>query len=300
MSSSLVLLVICLGFAGDALSPGDHTRSVQVGMEERPYLLHVPPSYDARKPTPVVLALHPFATNGPLMAGITGLSATADREGFLVAYPNGTGRGTMLYWKLGKVPGDGDDDVRYIAKVLDDVAAVAKVDPKRVYATGFSNGGMMCYRLASELSGRIAAIAPVAGTMTKIAARPDRPVPVLHFHGTKDTFVTYDGQVWRSPRIARFKGVEETLEYWAKLNGCPPMPVTVEVPREADDGLVIKRLTYGPGREGSEAILYAIEGGGHTWPGRKPFGEFLGVGKSALDLKANDLIWEFFQKHPMP
>ena len=117
---------------------------------------------------------------------------------------------------------------------------------------------------------------------------------------TKDTFVTYDGQVWRSPRIARFKGVEETLEYWAKLNGCPPMPVTVEVPREADDGLVIKRLTYGPGREGSEAILYAIEGGGHTWPGRKPFGEFLGVGKSALDLKANDLIWEFFQKHPMP
>ena len=298
MSSIPVLLAVLVASSADPLTPGDHTRSVEVGGKPRPYLLHVPPSYDPEKPTPVVLALHPFATNGPIMAALSGLSRKADREGFLVAYPNGTGRGPLLRWNVGLRPEDDADDVGYIAAVLDDLAAVAHVDPKRVYATGFSNGGMMCYRLASELSDRIAAIAPVAGTMIGPEIRASRPVSVLHFHGTKDTFVSYTGRVWREPGSARPRGAEEAVRAWARHDGCPEEPVRAEVAREADDGLIIKRVAYGPGREGTEVVLYVIEGGGHTWPGREPIGGFLG--KVAIDLKANDLIWEFFRDHPLP
>src|SRR4051812_43908742 len=172
MSGNLVILAVVASFAADRLTPGDHTRTVEVGGQARPYLLHVPPAHDARRPTPVVLALHPFATNGPMMARISGLSGTADRDGFLVAYPNGTGTGPMLRWNVGRPAGGGPDDVGYLAGVLDDVASITNVDRKRVYATGFSNGAMMCYRLASELSDRIAAVAPVAGVMTVGRPRP--------------------------------------------------------------------------------------------------------------------------------
>ncbi len=295
LGSVLVLMAVAWG----PLAPGDHTRSIEVGENSRSYLLHVPVSYNPEKPTPVVLALHPFATNGPMMARISGLSETADRHGFLVAYPNGTGLGPMLRWNVGLGAGGNADDLAYLNKVLDDLASVARVDPKRIFATGFSNGGMMCYRLASEQSDRIAAIAPVAGTMVLPVIEAKRPVSVLHFHGTEDHFVYYDGRLWRQARTIRLPGVEETIRAWVEHDGCPAESVEMLLPREKpDDGLSIRRIAYGPGREGSEVVLYKIKGGGHTWPGGEPIGEFLG--KTAQDLDANELIWEFFSKHPMP
>ncbi len=299
MSGVPIWLALITASAAGPLTPGDHSRSVESGGKSRPYLLHVPPSYDPEKPFPVVLALHPFATNGPAMAMISGLSGTADREGFLVAYPNGTGRGAMLRWNVGLVGGDDVDDVGYLGKVLDDVAGAANVDPRRVFATGFSNGGMMCYRLASEMSDRIAAIAPVAGTMVGPEIRAKRPVPVLHFHGTKDGFVSFGGTLWRRPGSSRLRGVEETVKLWAKHDGCPDEPARTDVPHDSKDGLTIAKREFGPGREGSEVVLFVIEGGGHTWPGREPIGGAL-LGKAALDLDANALIWAFFLKHPKP
>jgi polyhydroxybutyrate depolymerase len=233
-----------------------------------------------------------------MMAVVSGLSRTADREGFLVAYPNGTGRGSFLHWNVGALPRDDADDVGYLGKVLDDIEASAKVDTKRVYAVGYSNGGMMCYRLASALPGRIAAIASVAGTMTASKAEAKRPVSVLHFHGTKDTMVPFDGSAGRANGPFRLRSVDESVRAWAEADGCPKEPQMAEIPAKNADALAVRRLTFGPGREGSEVVLYVIEGGGHTWPGKPTVGPLLG--KSAVDLKANDLIWEFFKKHPIP
>ena len=104
--------------------------------------------------------------NGAMMARFCGLSEKADQSGFVVVYANGTGSTPLfLYWDSGGVRGRVADDVGYTAKLLDDLATVVHVDSKRVFATGMSNGAMMCYRLAAELSDRIAAIAPIAGTM---------------------------------------------------------------------------------------------------------------------------------------
>lgn len=298
MIFSVLALIALPALAADPPTPGDHIRSLMVGDQDRPYTIHIPPSYDPKMPTPVVLALHSAAMNGATMARFCGLNQKADCSGFVVAYPNGTGSTPLfLYWDAGGVRGRASDDVGYVAKLLDDLATVVNVDPRRVYATGMSNGAMMCYRLAAELSDRIAAIAPVSGTMAIETCRPRRPVPVLHFHGTKDGLVLFGGPDERIPKNLKFSSAEDSVRAWAKADGCPEMPVVAEMPNIADDGTTVQRKTYGPGRGGSEVILYVIEGGGHTWPGREPPIPFLG--KSTRDISANDLIWDFFQKHPM-
>ncbi len=173
----------------------------QIGDLHRSYVVHVPPHYDPKHPLPVVLALHGAGTNGRMTAVLTGLDKKADEADFAVVYPNGTGAGgIMLTWNSGgsRRTGEGSaaDDVGYIRKVLDDLQTCLAVDAKRVYATGLSNGAMMCYRLASEMSDRIAAIAPVAGTIAIDNYHPKRPVPVIHFHGTVDKLVPFEA--WRT------------------------------------------------------------------------------------------------------
>jgi polyhydroxybutyrate depolymerase len=294
---ALVLLGL-FALTPQMLPPGDHVREFRVANQLRSYSVHIPPSYSPQKPSPVVLVFHSAMMNGSMMARFCGLSEKADRSGFVVVYANGTGSTPVfLFWDAGGVRGRVSDDVGYTDKMLDDLGTVVNVDPKRVFATGMSNGAMMCYRIAAELSSRIAAIAPVAGTMAIESCQPQRPVSVIHFHGTKDGFVLFGGPDDRIPKNLKFLSVDETVRLWAKLNACPEVPAVAELQDLENDGTSVHRKWYGPGKEGSEVILYTIEGGGHTWPGRDPRVRLLG--KSTRRISANDLMWEFFQKHPM-
>ncbi len=302
MSQVTALLIALLTLSADPLGPGDHFRSIKVGEDARGYHVHIPPNYDREKPAPVVLIFHGAVMNGPMMLLFSGLNEKADQAGFIAVYPNGTGAAQLfLVWNAGGTGRILDDkrpdDVAYVDALLDDLATVVNVDPNRVYATGMSNGGMMCYRLAAELSGRIAAIAPVAGTMAVKNCNPKRPVPVMHFHGTKDKLVRFEGPRVKLSGLALYKSVDETIKTWVEKNGCPDEPGVVELPDTADDGTAVTRKTFGPGKDGAEVVLFVIDGGGHTWPGRRPPIKYLG--KSTKDISANDLIWEFFQKHPM-
>jgi polyhydroxybutyrate depolymerase len=282
------------------LGPGDHTRTLMMGDQQRTYLVHVPKSYDFKKPTPVILALHGAAMNASLMAEFCGLNETSDKEGFIVVYPNGTGAGVFLIWNAGGLQGvlaEGRaDDVAFINKLLDDLATVVKVDAQRVYACGMSNDGMMCYRLAAELSKRFAAIAPVAGTIAIRESKPKQPVSVIHFHGTEDNLVPFVRDENNVQSFMRFKGVEDSVQTWVKLNGCRTQSKT-DILSKAGDELKVTRQTYGGGKNGSEVVLITIEGGGHTWPGMESMVGFLG--KSALNISANDLMWQFFKKHKL-
>jgi len=165
-----------------------------------------------------------------------------------------------------------------------------------VYACGMSNGGMMCYRLAAELSDRIAAIAPVAGTIAIEESKPKRPVPVIHFHGSKDTIVPFEMTKGKSPSFMKLKGVEDSIHAWVKLNVCDEKPKTEMISKDGDE-MKVFRKTYGNGKDGSEVVLVVIEEGGHTWPGQQPPVGF--IGRSTLTVSANDLMWEFFQKHKL-
>lgn len=297
---ALPLLALTTGQT-DALGPGDHTRYLNVDQVKRNYLVHVPRLYDGKTPTPVVLALHGATMTAKVMESLTGLNKKADEETFIVVYPNGTGPTPFLYtWNAGGFSGflakGKNDDIAFLGKVLDDVESVLKVDRARVYACGLSNGAMMCYRLAAEMSDRIAAIAPVAGTIACEKCTPRRPVPVLHIHGTADALVPYTGSKKDYEAYFKFASVEDSVRTWVKLNGCANEPEVVEVLPTRDKYKVICKK-YNSGKDGAEVVLYVVEGGGHTWPGRPVAGGFLGP--VTYNIRANDAIWEFFQRHPM-
>ena len=283
------------------LVAGDHLREMTVDRWTRKYMVHVPPQYDPARPTPVVLALHGAAMTGPMMAWFCGMNKKSDAAGFIVVYPSGTGQGPLLTWNAGGLSGPlaagRPDDVAFIRALLTELETLLNVDRRRVYACGLSNGAMMCYRLAAELSDRIAAIAPVAGTVAMEKMEPGRPVSVLHLHGTRDELVPYTMTPKTAPPFVRFKGVEESIRIWVEINGCQP-PLAKETLSQTGDELTVTRTRYPNGKQGTEVQLIVIEGGGHTWPGQKPPVAFLG--KSAMNISANDLIWEFFEQHPLP
>jgi len=251
---------------------------------------------------PLVLAFHGGRSHPDMMRRFSGLDDWAAAGRAVVAFPAGTGsRPGMLTWNGGNCCGeavaDESDDVGFAAALVDAVAGRLPIDPLRVHATGMSNGAMMAYRVAAELADRIAAVAPVAGPNAFAPIAPSRPVPVLHFHGTLDEFTPLDGGAGRRSvtRVAHRPIVAGLLE-WVRADGCPPEPRREPVPC-TDDGITVERFTWGPGRAGSEVVFVRIEGGGHTWPGRRPDSFFLGP--SALSLDANALIWEFFARHPL-
>ena len=226
MYATLVGLLLMAMMSAESMGPGNHNRSLHVDGLDRGYLVHVPPKYDPKTLTPVVLVLHGAWTNGPITALYSGFNRTADENNFIAVYPNGTGiRETALFWNSGGhdravLGGKPTDDVKFIGAVLDDLGTAINFDPKRVFATGISNGGMMCYRLAAEMSDRIAAIAPISGTLCLDDCHPTRPVPVLHFHGTEDKLVLYDG----SRSAARFAALQVGRRHDAHLGEARRLP----------------------------------------------------------------------------
>ncbi len=285
--------------AAEAESPPTEVRRViTVDGVKRTYLAHIPASVDRSKETPVVLVLHGAGTNGPITVMFSGMNQKSDAENFIAVYPDGTGAGIFLTWNAGGIGKSKVDDVKFLSAVIDDLALVAKIDTRRIFATGISNGAMMSYLLASELSDRIAAIAPIAGTVTTQKPTPHRPVPVMHFHGTADKIVPAEGPGLDTPSFITFKSVDESIKMWREINGCETTPKITQFPDIADDGTKVKRFDY-PAKVGAGDVVYIeIEGGGHTWPGQSAIVSF--IGKSTKDISANDLMWEFFVAHPMP
>lgn len=277
-------------------------RDLTVQGRPRHYYFCVPPAVAAAgTPAPLVLAFHGSGTHARGMLEFSGLSEKAAQAGFSVVYPNGTGRTEQTCcWNVESFANlafrEGVDDVAFTAAILDDFATLVPYDERRIYVTGMSNGAMLAYLLAERLSQRIAAIAPVAGTMAQESCRPERPVPVCHFHGLADEHVPFDGGIGKKSLTKfRFHSVEHSVRAWIAANGCNPLPQTNELSPRVADGTSVVATRYTGGREGSEVLLYAIAGMGHTWPGRQS--PFSILGKSTQNLSANDAMWTFFQRH---
>jgi polyhydroxybutyrate depolymerase len=266
--ATLVTALLATGCAGSPeprrSAAGEHTLTVDG--RERGYLLHVPPG--AEGPLPVLLVLHGGGGNARQVSAQTRLSELADETGFIAVYPNGTGRTSLLTWNAGACCGYAErqrvDDVAFVAALLDEVLADQPADPERVFVTGMSNGAMMSYRLACELSDRITGIAPVAGARNVTPCRPSRPVSVLAVHGTADELVPYAGgpparpapgnETWVNASVA------DSVGFWVDQDGCRPQPT------ERTDGDVTT-ATYAGCAQGSEVVLHTVAGGGHAWPG---------------------------------
>jgi polyhydroxybutyrate depolymerase len=194
------------------------------------------------------------------------------------------------------------DDVGFLSAVIDHVGRSVTVDRGRVFSTGISNGGLMSFRLARELSTKIAAIAPVAISMSEDVARmrqPARPVAVVMIPGTLDPLVPWNGGdlgFQRGAKVGRVLSVSETIRYWTGHNHCAAAPaVAMEPDRDPSDGTRVRHEVYGSCREGADVALYAVEGGGHTWPGGQQYLPVGIVGRTSRDIDANEVIWAFFK-----
>lgn len=283
-----------------SLPAGELTRTLTHDNRERSYILYVPASVDWSKPVPLVFVFHGGTGNARNAIKMSGFNAVADRYGFLVVYPNGTSRlsdEVLLTWNGGSCCGYAQtaniDDVGFVRAIAADVQTLARVDPKRIYATGMSNGGIMSYRLACQAADLIAAIAPVSGTQNFAPCQPSQAVSVIHFHGTADEHLPYDGGVGsQSLTGVAYTSVEDSLAFWILHNHCPSH---AQIEQYGD----VTHLTYAPCDLGASVELYKIEGGGHAWPGADGPG-WPGGDEPSQSISATALIWEFFMSHPKP
>ena len=246
-----------------------------------------------------MLAFHGAGSNADDMIAFTGLCEAADRAGYVVAFPDGTGRvPESRSWNAGNISVHAArhdvNDVGFVDGLLDDLTSHLQIDASRVYAVGMSNGALFCYLLAASLPHRIAAVGAVACAAVDFDWKPDLPVSVIHFHGTEDTYVPYFGGFGEKSlsRIA-FKSVPETVAFWARHNGCK-FPAEQDALPDAGDGTLIQRHLFVSGRQDSEVHLYTIVGGGHTWPGH--VSKYAYLGTTTMQIDANDLMWQFFQR----
>jgi polyhydroxybutyrate depolymerase len=291
------------------MRPGDHTLDLTHSGLKRHYVVHVPPGYDGKTPVPVVIMFHGGGGKARGAMQETGWSGKADKENFLAVYPEGvprdpTRRGSFVAnpqsWNDGSARSilaaaqQNIDDVGFVNAMLDDLGTKFRIDPRRLYATGFSNGASMAFRAGRELSARLAAIAPVAGSDWLDEPRPAPPLSLLYLTGTEDPLNPIEGgDITLGAKSAGKKPpVREFIQKWVKMLGCAPELKTIH----DRDG--VKGIAYTSCHENAEVVFYTVAGMGHFWPGGMSHLPERIVGKSSNKISATDVIWEFFRKHP--
>jgi polyhydroxybutyrate depolymerase len=285
--------------AREPLPAGTHKVLLdqRVSGVRRSYYVHVPTRDRGSTPLPVVVALHGAFSSARDFERESGFSALADREGFLVVYPQGIGLGNLFrHWNSGHCCGKARkmnlDDVGFVLATVDDMARRNPVDRTRLYLVGFSNGGMLAYRIAAEHSEVVAAVAVISGTIGGVPAtnelewsvpQPKQPVSVLALHGRADTHVPYEGgRAAQSRGTSSAISVSRSIGFWTDADRCDTEPQMKSM-----DGTRVERQVWSGCRHGTEVILYSINGWGHEWPNANSLGGF--------DTAAT--VWQFFERH---
>lgn len=300
--------------AGTGLTSGNHQFSFRHGGRMRSYIVHVPPGLGppgaASAPLPVLLAFHGGGGNASGFQQYAELDRVADRERFLVVYPNGTGPlpNRLLTWNAGDgccgyALTNNVNDAGFAASVVGDVERRIRIDQTRIYATGHSNGGIFAHRLAAERSGIIAAIASVAGSLDLRTFAPTRAVPVMQIHSVDDPRALYagglgppfpgtDNRVFHQP-------VQTGLDRWITANGCSARADTAAV--KLGTGQSATLLVFKGCRGGGEVAHWKLTGSGHGWPGdvAPPGGEGLAGPQTRL-IRAADEVWSFVSRFRTP
>jgi polyhydroxybutyrate depolymerase len=261
------------------------TFNMEFGGVQYGYIVHLPPSYDGTKRTPLVLNWHGYTSNAAQQQAFSVMDPVSDEDGFIVVYPNSPDNS----WNAGTCcafNAPNRDDIGFARALVDQISSQACVDSKRIYTTGMSNGAFMSYRLACEAADLFAASAPVAGKIGVPGCAPTRPVPLTAFHGTADGLVAYDTGALSADNMS----VPDTVKHFADLDGCKKGPdqsyqngtVTCQKWSECDGNVSVELCT--------------AEGEGHCWPGQPgcPFGA------ATTDVDASRRIADFFKQYRLP
>ncbi|WP_300605672.1 PHB depolymerase family esterase [Trebonia sp.] len=286
---------------GQKAAPGSVRYAVRAGGRSRLVIVHVPTGYTGSAPVALVLNLQGSQSTASAQEVFSGMDATSDADGFIVAYPQALiPDGTGYDWNVpgeplvsGRYPPAGSaDDVTFLTGLVRDLQARYCIDARRVYATGMSGGARMASQLACDASQVFAAVAPVAGLRSPSPCPAARPVPVIAFHGTADPVDPFTGHglpYWTY-------SVPDAARMWAARDGCQSAsPRTVT-------GAGYTLTQYAGCGGGAAVELYAIDGEGHEWPGgpAMPRAITAALGPQSDAIDANAVMWAFFQAHPLP
>lgn len=264
--------------------------TIEHGGMLREYILYVPSSYSDQTPAPLILNYHAYSRDAQTQMEYGDFRPVSERTGAIIVHPQGAELNGVRRWNVGGLYTHPQaDDVGFTAALLNEISEFYSIDTTRIYSTGFSNGAYMSYLVACQLSDRVAAVAPVAGSMTPEMAddcTPGRPLAVLHIHGLEDLIVPFNGDPNSIP-------VAAVLDYWIANNGNGTTPLIEALPDlNPADGSTVERLVYSGGPGDVTTELLRISGGGHSWPGAA-----ISPPGTNYDIDASEEIWNFFSKY---
>jgi len=297
------ILILLQLRAARRLPAGDSRQTIKVGNTTREYILQVPAGLESSNKIPLILVFHGGGGRASSMPRFSGFDILAQdpHNLFIAAYPEALNKSWNDSRRLSPA-----DDVEFIRGLIEKLQNDLPVDPHRVYATGISNGGFFSSRLACDLSDKIAAIASVAATMPTTLSgncHPARPISVLYLNGTKDPLVPVNGgPVGANLGLHRGECISlaDAVNFWTKWDQTATMAQISRIPDKTEDGTHVTKEVYAAGRDGTEVVVYRIEGGGHTWPGGSQYLPKMIVGKVTHQIDGAQEIWGFFRSHRLP
>ena len=262
----------------------------------RTFTYYVPAIYyTANKPVPLILNIHGWTGSSMKQESYADFRKIADTANFIVVHPQALPQSGFNSWNTTQTYGPSASDKVYLMQVLDTLIAKFKINPKRIYSTGFSQGGLLSYDMACFYSTRFAAIASVSAGMStshRAICNPQHPMPIMEIHGTKDQLATYTGSGLSIP-------VDSVIRYWVNFNGCDTTPSTVaNLPDiNTTDSCHVVHYVYTGGAQGATVELYKVINGDHQWPADSVTTNVYGVGFRNKDFNASKEIWRFFSKY---
>ena len=245
----------------------------------REYIIYVPNSYNGTSAVPLLLNFHGFGGSASQFINDADMRAEAEANSFILVYPQGSCLNGASHWNPCPIDGDNKstaDDVGFVEAMISEISSQYNLDMERIYAAGYSNGGMMAYGLANYKSDLIAAVASVSGTMLNCTGPTSHPMPVIHLHGTSDGVVSYNGSNdWNS--------VQSTLEYWTSFNNTISTPT---IDTDNTGGMTIEHYSYEQGDNAVSVEHYKYIGGDHVWFNEPYQGQ-----------NASELVWNFMSRY---
>lgn len=254
-------------------------KRIQHNGVTREYILYAPKSYDGSTKVPLLFNFHGYGGTASDFIDYADMRAVAESNNFILVYPQGSLLNGSSHWNPCPVGGDNKsivDDVGFVESLINGISSQYNIDRERIYAVGYSNGGMMAYGLASYKSNLIAAVASVSGAMLDCNGTITHPMPVAHFHGTSDGVISYEGDGY-------FNSAQSTLDYWINFNNTSTTPI---INTDNSGGIEIEHYVYSQGDNSVSVEHYKYIGGDHVW-----FNQTY-KGKST-----SELVWNFVSKY---
>lgn len=245
----------------------------------REYVLYVPDSYDGTSPIPLMLNFHGFGDSASDYMLNADMRTIAESDTFILIYPQGSCSNGSSHWNPCPIGGDNKsdaDDFGFIESMINEISSQYNIDMERVYAAGYSNGGMMAYGLANYKSDLIAAVASVSGVMLDCTGSTIHPMPIVHLHGTSDGVIPYNGN-------SDYSSAQHVLDHWIDFNNTTTTPTVIN---HNSGGVTIEHFVYDQGDNGVAVEHYKYTGGDHVWFSATYQGQ-----------RTAELVWNFVSQY---